>query len=213
MTDVRVLRPFTGAAWALALQMVVGCNASPQPSPGPAASAPTQDDASSGRATVTGTAAPGAIVTLEGLDSPPAPLPDGPAVMDQYAKQFVPDLLFVRVGQVVEFRNSEDTDHNVQVLRMPAGITVMNESGSKGQVFRHVFEHAASYDVNCDIHPGMRATIVATTAPFATLTTPAGQFTIPDVPAGKYLLTSTMPGRDVTQEVAVAAPLTTVSVR
>jgi hypothetical protein len=150
---------------------------------------------------------------IEGVDVPPTPLPEGPAVMDQYSKEFVPDVLFVRVGQVVEFRNSDDTDHNVQVLRMPTGTTVMNESGSKGQVFKQVFEQPGAYDVNCDIHPGMRATIIATNTPFAALAKQDGSFTIDNVPPGKYVLKSTIQGREVAQEFTATAPRTTVSVR
>jgi hypothetical protein len=134
--------------------------------------------------------------------------------MDQYSKQFVPDLLFVRVGQVVEFRNSEDENHNVQVLRMPTGTTVMNESGSKGQVFKHVFEQVGSFAVNCDVHAGMRATIIATNTPLAAMAGPNGNFTITNVPPGKYLLKSrTTDGRESSQDVAVTAPQTTVSAR
>ena len=134
--------------------------------------------------------------------------------MDQYGKQFVPDLLFVRVGQVVEFRNSDDETHNVQVLRRPTGTTVMNESGSKGQIFTQVFEQVGSFDVNCDIHPGMRATIVATNTPFAGMAGPNGNFSINNVPPGKYLLKSrTTTGGESSQEVVVTAPQTTVSGR
>ena len=68
---------------------------------------------------VTGTVPRNAIVTL--LPAQPAPMPEGPAVMDQYAKQFVPNVLYVRVGQPVEFRNSEDMPHNVTVMRRGTG--------------------------------------------------------------------------------------------
>ena len=125
----------------------------------------------------------------------------------------MPDLLFVRVGQMVEFKNSDDVDHNVQVLRRPTGTTVMNESGSKGQVFRHVFEQPGSYDVDCDVYPGMRATIVATTTPFTALANQEGSFTINNVPPGKYVVKSTIGGRDIAEELTVTAPRTTVAVR
>ena len=52
---------------------------------------------------VTGTVPRNAIVTL--LPAEPVPMPAGPAVMDQYSKTFVPNVLYVRVGQPVEFRN------------------------------------------------------------------------------------------------------------
>lgn len=152
----------------------------------------------------------GAIVALEpiGVELPP---PEGPVVMDQYSRQFIPDLLFARVGQVVEFRNSEDVDHNIRVLRMPTGATVMNESGSQNQVFKHTFDQPGSYEVSCDVHPGMRATIVASRTPFVTGTDQRGVFTLRDVPPGRYTLKVATAGRETTQEIQVAAPRTDVN--
>jgi hypothetical protein len=190
---------------AAACFFTAGCRPSPETSTGTVV---PQGDAAFAR--VTGTTTPGALVTLESIGTASPALPPGPAVLDQYSKQFVPDLLFVRVGQVVEFRNSEDENHNIQVLRLPTGTTVMNESGSKGQVFRHTFEQPGTFDVNCDVHPGMRATIVATHTPFAAMASGSGGFTIDRVPPGKYVLKSIMNGRETTREIAVTAPSTAV---
>lgn len=189
------------------LSWLVGCGA---PSPGPAA--PPPPAAPSGLAAVDGTAAPGTLVTMEPRGGPAAAVPEGPAIMDQYGREFLPSILFVRVGQEVEFRNSEDIDHNVLVLRMPTGTTVINESGSRGHVFRHVFQQPGLYDVSCDVHPGMRATIVATTTPLAALADETGRFTIGNVPPGDYILKTTAQGRESARDVAVSAPRTTVSI-
>jgi Copper binding proteins, plastocyanin/azurin family len=139
------------------------------------------------------------------------PLPEGPALMDQYGRAFVPDLLFARVGQVVEFRNSEDVDHNVRVLRNPTGTMVMDVSGSQHQVFRHTFDQPGSYDVSCDIHPGMRGTIIVTRTPWASGTDDRGMFTLRDVPPGDYTLRVLAAGRDTTQPVTVRGPRTEVT--
>ena len=119
--------------------------------------------------------------------------------------------MFARVGQVVEFRNSEDVDHNIRVLRNPTGTTVMDVSGSQNQVFTHTFEQPGSYDVSCDIHPGMRATIVVSRAPFVTGTDERGSFTLNNVPAGRYTLKVTVAGRETTQEIEVKWPRTDVT--
>ena len=81
--------------------------------------------------------------------------------MDQFSKAFVPETLFVRVGQPVTFKNSEDQLHNVTVVRSRTGARVVNISQSQGDVYEHTFEQPGEYDVSCDVHPGMRATIVA----------------------------------------------------
>jgi hypothetical protein len=171
---------------------------------GAAAPLPAAD---SSRAVVTGRTTAGAIVLLEPVGAP-VPLPPGPALLDQYGKAFVPDVLFVRVGQVVEFRNSEDVDHNVRVLRNPTGTMVMDVSGSQNQVFTHTFDRQGTYEVTCDVHPGMRAMIVAARTPFAVETDARGAFTIADVPAGAYKLTTLVAGQERTREVTVAGPST-----
>jgi hypothetical protein len=138
------------------------------------------------------------------------PLPEGPAVLDQYGKAFVPDVLFVRVGQQVEFRNSEDVDHNVRVVRNPTGTMVMDESGSKNQVFMHTFEEPGTFEVTCDVHPGMRATIVAARTPFAVESDARGAFVVERVPAGAFTLKVLAAGRETSQPVTVVAPKTDV---
>jgi plastocyanin len=187
-----------------------GCRQAPTAESRSAIAKPT---ATSSSARLSGHVTPGAVVTIEGIGLPSAPPPAGPAVMDQYSKQFIPDLLFVRVGQVVEFRNSEDENHNVQVLRLPTGTTIMSESGSKGQVFEHVFDQPGTFDVNCDVHPGMRATIVATTTPFAAMADGRGDFTIENVPPGKYVLKSTANGQETTRTIDVVVPQTVLPAR
>jgi hypothetical protein len=81
-------------------------------------------------------------------------------------------------------------------------------------VFKHVFEQPGLFEVNCDVHPGMRAIIVSTNAPFASIAGATGHFSIANVPRGKYLLKlRTTNGRESAQEVSVTPPETTVSVR
>ena len=140
-----------------------------------------------GMTQVTGRAPAGALVTLEpaaGL----APMPEGGALMDQFAKQFVPTLLFVRVGQPVTFRNSEDQLHDVTIVTTRTGATVFNVSQDPYDVHHFTFDRPGEFDVNCDVHPGMRATIVATTTPYAVFADGGGRFALPNVASGAYTL-------------------------
>src|SRR5436190_16551636 len=91
-----------------AIAAAIACGSS-TPAPAPAA-APVPVTSSD----VTGTVPRNALVTLLPASGAP-PMPDGPAVMDQISKQFLPIALLARVGQPVEFRNSEDMPHNVSV--------------------------------------------------------------------------------------------------
>lgn len=162
-------------------------------------------------AEVTGVAPSGAVVTLSPAGEA-LPLPEGPAVMDQYAKQFVPGTLYVRVGQPVEFRNSEDMGHNVTVNRRGSGAEIFNVGTEPQQKHVHTFDRTGQYDVMCDLHPGMQATVVATTSPLATTSDASGRFTIANVAAGHYTLSVAFEGRTVDQAVEVTGPRTEVRV-
>jgi plastocyanin len=178
------------------------------PSSAPAnSSAPTATTA-----VVSGKATSGSVVTLTSSAAPDYPLPPGPAVMDQLGKQFVPELLMVRVGQPVEFRNSEDMEHNVIVVRSRTGRSVFNASPPPFQKHVHTFAEPGMYLVSCDIHPGMRATVVATTTPYAVVADPSGRFSFTDVPPGSYKLTMLADRADVERTIEVSLPKTEVAV-
>jgi plastocyanin len=142
-------------------------------------------------------------VTLEPVASP-APMPQGAAVMDQFSKAFVPETLFVRVGQPVTFKNSEDQQHNITVIRSRTGTRVMNISQSQGDVYTHIFDQPGEYDVSCDVHPGMRATLVAASTPYATFADDRGAFAFQNVTPGEYRLRVSADGRDRDRTVTVA---------
>jgi hypothetical protein len=131
-------------------------------------------------------------------------MPEGNAVMDQFSKAFVPETLFVRVGQPVTFKNSEDQLHNITVVRSRTGREVLNISQSQGDVHNHTFEQAGEYDVSCDVHPGMRATIVASATPYAVFADASGTFAFANVPVGQYKLKVSADGRDSERTVSVA---------
>ena len=184
--------------------LYVACSDAPAPEQ-PAAAPPTS-------AEVTGTVPPNAIVALIPAAAP-VPMPDGPAVMDQYAKQFVPNVLYVRVGQPVEFRNSEDMPHNVTVKRRTTGAEVFNVGTEPQQKHVHTFDRVGQFDVVCDIHPGMQATVIATESPMATVAADNGRFSIANVKPGAYKLSVAFEGRSVEQPVEVSAARVDVTVK
>ena len=188
------------AAWTTAACGSSAPQASPASAPAPAATT----------SEVTGTVPRNAIVTL--LPAQPMPMPEGPAVMDQYAKQFVPNVLYVRVGQPVEFRNSEDMPHNVTVMRRGTGAEVFNVSTEPQQKYVHTFDRVGQFDVTCDIHPGMQATLIATHSPLATIADDGGRFSLTNVNVGSYKLSLTYEGRTVEQPLEVTGARTEVRV-
>jgi plastocyanin len=109
-----------------------------------------------------------------------------PPVMDQVALTFIPGVLLVRTGQPVEFRNSDDVLHNVRVNEDATKAGTFNVAIPMGEDYRFTFEKEGFYNVGCDIHPAMSATIYASPSPYAALSDQAGKFEIRDVPPGTY---------------------------
>ena len=193
--------------------VTAGACGSPTPAPAPPAAATTSPTATgdTANAEVTGTAPRGAIVSLQPAAGE-TPLPEGPAVMDQYGKRFVPEMLYVRVGQPVEFRNTEDMGHNVTVNRRDTGAGIFSVETDPQQKHVHTFDRVGQYDVTCSMHPGMLATVVATRSPVSTTVGDDGRFTLNGVPAGDYKLSVTFEGQTVDQAVTVKGPRTEVKV-
>jgi len=188
---------------ALALVVLVFTQACSRAADSPAPAAGSSEATAAATVTqVSGRAPAGALVTLEPTAG--LPMPEGNALLDQFSKAFVPETLFVRVGQPVTFKNSEDQLHNVTVVRTRTGAGVFNTSQNQGDVYSHTFEQGGEYDVTCDVHPGMRATIVASNSPYAVYADARGAFTFQNVIPGPYRLKVSAGGRDAERTVDVA---------
>jgi len=184
-----------------------GCSA--QPPSAPANTAKTVPAASnSGAALVTGTAAAGAIITLEPTVPRELPPPAHASLMDQFGQQFLPDLVTARVGQQVEFRSSEDVLHNVRVDHAETGEPIFNIATPSFSSYMHVFDKPGYYKVSCDVHPAMRASIFVASTPYVAVTDARGSFVVADVEAGPYRVRVIDGDRTSEQMVTVSAPRT-----
>ena len=130
--------------------------------------------------------------------------------MDQISKRFEPDVLYTRVGQAVEFRNSEDMPHNVTTIRRGPGTEIFNVGVERGQTYTHTFDRPGQYDILCDVHPGMQATVIAADSARAIVADQAGRFTFTNVPFGDYLVRVTFEGRTVERPISVSGAITEV---
>ena len=181
--------------------IAAGCDASSDDRPATAAATSTASVTSS---EVSGTVPRNAIVTLLPASGAP-PMPSEPALMDQISKQFIPNVLLVRAGQPVNFHNGEDMPHNVTVTRRISGVEVFNVSTERSQTYTHTFERVGQYDVKCDIHEGMEATVIVARGPITTIANNDGTFSIPNVAPGAYTVSVTFEGQTVEQALDVTA--------
>ncbi len=106
--------------------------------------------------------------------------------MAQKGKRFVPDLLVVPVGSLVDFPNLDPWFHNVfslyQGKRFDLGLY---QAGTQKSVR---FDKPGVSYLFCNIHPEMSAAVLAVESHWYGLSDDHGRVTIADVPAGKYEL-------------------------
>jgi hypothetical protein len=130
------------------------------------------------------------------------PAPEMP-VMDQVSLTFTPEMLLVRTGYPVEFRNSDDTLHNVHVGNADTGEPAFNVAIPTGQLYRYTFTKDGFYHIGCDIHPAMSADIFSAATPFATFAGGDGRFVFEDVPPGPYVARALSAGRKIERDVEI----------
>lgn len=177
--------------------------------PPPAESrSPTASGNVTGRVTANGTA----VVVLDPKTPRTFGPPDEKPVMDQAGLTFGPELLLVRTGYPVEFRNSDDTLHNVRVSHEETRASAFNVAIPTGESYTYTFERDGFYRVGCDIHPAMAASVFAASSPFTTVAGADGSFTFSGVPAGDWSVTVYADGKRLQKDIAVGGAVTNVTV-
>ena len=138
-----------------------------------------------GSATVDDRPAASAVVYLEGTG--PASASPSRAVMDQKNLTFIPGVLPIARGTVVEFTNSDDVQHNVFSPSAIAGKFDLGTYGP-GATRTVTLNQPGDVRVLCNIHMEMEAHILVLNSPYFSVVAEDGHFHIPDVPEGTYTL-------------------------
>ena len=161
---------------------------------------------------MTGEGPVGSVVALEPLFEHEFAAPAGPAYMDQSGQMFIPGLLTARTGQAVEFRSSEDVLHNVRVDQAATGAPIFNVATPPFGKYVHTFNQSGFYNVSCDIHTTMRATIFFSDAPYVTQIHDTGKFEFRDVLPGSYRVTGFFEGKPIDKSLQVTGAETTLRI-
>jgi len=144
-----------------------------------------------------------AVIILDPKTPREFPPPTETPVMDQMGQTFGPPVLIVRTGQPVDFRNSDDTLHNVHVTNEDTREGAFNVAIPTDGTYRYTFKKDGFYHVGCDIHPAMSAEIIATSSPYATTAADDGSYVFDDVAPGAYRLTVYSGGKKSESDVDV----------
>jgi plastocyanin len=145
-----------------------------------------------------------AIVYLE--SAPAAALEarePGRARMDQRSETFLPHVLAVDTGTVVDFPNNDSTYHNVFSLSKAKRFDLGRYARGRSKSVR--FDRPGVVRVFCDIHSHMSAFVLVFSHPYYATTDADGRYRIDNVPPGTYTVVAWYEG-DVRGSRAIAIP-------
>ena len=123
------------------------------------------------------------LLNLDG-SFPATPVSTMPVVLDQKDCQYVPRVVAARVGQTLEVRNDDPTEHNLHASSM-AGNDFNTTQPIKSMPFEFKLKGGEILRVRCDNHTWMTAYVGIFEHPYFSVSGSDGTFTIANVPAGK----------------------------
>ena len=200
--------------WGMAVLLLAAAGCSDASEEAPVQEAPPRAEGVYGTAPAATGGTP-SVITLRpasGSAGGAAPAWTSDPRMDQLGLAFAPTQLLVRTGETVTFTNSETIAHNVTVAFSDNDSTVLAADTDPGGRVELLLDREGGYEVTCDEHPGMRAVIHVTSAPYAVFANVNGNYRIEDVPPGSYLLSvwSVDPARRSERTIEVTGPSTEV---
>jgi plastocyanin len=110
------------------------------------------------------------------------------ARMDQRNETFLPHVLAVDVGTVVDFPNNDTTYHNVFSLSKTRKFDLGRYAQGKSKPIR--FDRPGVVRVFCDIHSHMSAFILVFSHPYYAKAETDGKYRIDSVPPGTYTVSA-----------------------
>lgn len=124
----------------------------------------------------------GAVLTLRGpLGAEAEPVP---ALMDQQAKQFVPNVLVVRNGTEVAFPNSDNIRHHVYSFSPAKKFELRLYQGTPSEPV--LFDKSGAVVLGCNIHDWMVGYVYVTDDPWFAVSDAQGRVQLDGLPVGSY---------------------------
>ncbi len=129
-------------------------------------------------------------------DGPPPRVADPPphAIMDQVDLEFVPHVLIVQTGTVVDFPNSDHVNHHVYSFSEAKSFELPLY---KGSVYPPLtFDEPGLVTLGCNIHDNMLGYILVADTPWFAMTDASGEARLDTLPAGRYRVHAWTPRSD-----------------
>jgi plastocyanin len=168
-----------------------------------------------GNVTAQGMRSPeGIVVYVDSIAGKTFTPPKEHMVMDQKKMTFIPHVMAVLKGTTVDFLNSDSVGHNVYWPSVGGNKKLAHNMGTwpQGASKSFTFDDVGVAPLLCNVHPEMSAYIFVTPTSYFAVTNAQGEYTIKDVPPGKYILkTWSEQGKPVEQPVEVSGAVATAN--
>jgi plastocyanin len=149
------------------------------------------------------------VVFIEEIGGNDYPAPEKHGIVDQFDRTFVPHVLAVQKGTVIDFPNSDLVRHNVF---SPQDSCKQFNLGTYdvGVVKQVTFDKSCNVPILCNVHAEMSAFVAVFDNPYFAVTLRDGNFKIDNIPPGNYTLkTWHEKFESVTQEIRIDEDKTT----
>jgi plastocyanin len=142
-----------------------------------------------------------AVVFVQEPAALPPAAPAAPAIMDQFNKTFVPEMLPIAVGTQVRFPNRDQIRHHVYSFSRPKRFELPLYKGEDAPPV--LFDKPGVVKIGCNIHDWMSAVILVLPNDRFAVTKEDGTFSLPGLDAGTYTITAWhAQSRDKTEDLA-----------
>jgi plastocyanin len=142
-----------------------------------------------------------AVVFVQEPASLPPTAGSSPAIMDQFNKTFVPEMLPIAVGTQVRFPNRDQIRHHVYSFSRPKRFELPLYKGEDAPPV--LFDKPGVVKIGCNIHDWMSAIILVLPNGHFAVTKEDGTFSLPGLESGQYTIMAWhAQSRDKTEDVA-----------
>lgn len=127
-----------------------------------------------------------AVIYLAAAGGATVPVRRADTEIAMHDKEYIPHVRVVPAGSSVSFPNQDPFRHNVfsNSLGGPFDLGLT----PRGAASRNTFRRPGAYAIYCNIHSRMSAFVIAVGTPWFTQPGADGEFTLANVPPGRYVL-------------------------